>query len=633
MQPMRIRRFGLVMLLGLCSALHGGEPQKTDDTILLWNFGSLTDPDFMDGRAEVQSHGATLDEGRWGTGLRVKPGRYLTILPEDKSVPERGTVMFWFRPNWSSATDSSSHSLLSWGWQDGKDGYGVLSNGWWEPAGAGRTYLVFENQLYAHCSQPVTYTANEWMHFAFTWSFDKRLVVSLYLNGERISTTTGRPYETVPSLRTAIHIGTDKGTSMARDRWTDGTFDGLHVFGRALTKSEIRDAFRAQEPKWREVERKRDAWLYDVLKQPYAPKRDAQGRILESRALLDEWSRWATRQGAEDAVNKLTDAGFNVYIPCVWHGRGARWPSERTPMETAVENLVKGEGEGFDPLANMIRLCHEKGIEVHPWFCVCYGDKRWKPLQPFIEDGTPNGACEAHNPAFRKFIIDLMMEVVKTYDVDGLNLDYIRTKGMSKSETAKAAYRKRFGTELLDDLAKPRPNGWPNANIVTFQDEAIADIVRSVSAQARAAKPGIVISSDGHPYLPTDRPGTQGRNGFWWAKEGWVDIIYCMDYGRTLSWPKAEAIRKALKRPSAYVTIAGNYERGDDGRVASIDGQRVADLIAFCQRKYPGNGVALYWLGSLDDAQSKALREGPFKEPAKPHWIRASDAQPRRTGR
>jgi len=618
----------MIVLFLFSFPLLAAEPGRVDGTLLLWNFDSLSECDFVDGNATIHCHGATLGEGKWGQGLHVGAEQYITLDFDNKKAPEQGTLMFWFKPNWSTATKTSSHALISWGWDDGKGGYGVLSEGWWEPAGAGRTYLVFENQLYAHTSDTLSYTKGEWMHFGVTWELvNKAIVAGLYLNGDLIGTVRSRPCEAVPPLKTPLFLGSDGGTSLARQRWADGVFDGLHILNRALTQEEMRNTFRAQESNWKIYEAKKNAWLLDVLKQPYTPKRDAQGRVLESRALLDEWCRWATREGAEEAVQKMVDAGFNVYIPCVWHGRGAWWPSKLTPMEPRVEKMVKEQGEGFDPLANLIRLCHQKGIEVHPWFCVCYGDKRWAPLQPFIEEGTPKGACEAHNPQFRKFIVALMMEVVRNYDVDGLNLDYIRTKGLSTSQTAQAAYRKRFGTELLEDMKKKQPNGWPNPNIVTFQDEAIADIVRSVSKQARTAKPGIVISSDGRPYLPTEPPGTQGRNDFRWAQEGWVDVIYAMDYGRRLCWQKWDGIRKALKRPSALVIIAGNYERLKTGKVGPRDGQLVADLIGFCQRKYPGNGVALYWYGSLDDAQTQALRAGPFKEPAAPHWIRAADAE------
>lgn len=615
------------MTLACCALLAAQEPTKIEGTLFLCNFDSLTKADFAAGSAVMEPRGVTLTEGKWGKGLRIKPGQYLTILPDANLDPEQGTLMFSFKPNWSTATRKSSHSLISWGWDDGKSGYCVLSDGWWEPAGASRTYLVFENQLYAHCSRPLAYAKDEWMHFAFTWQFGKRLSAALYLNGERAAGPAVKPYESVPALRTPIHIGTDKGTSMAKGRSADGVIDGLQILDRVLSETDIRDTFRAQEPNWERIEARKDAWLRDVLERPYTPKRDKQGRILESRALLDEWARWATREGAEAAVEKLARSGFNVYIPCVWHGRGAWWPSRLTPMDPRVEKMVKGEGEGFDPLENLIRLCHARGIEVHPWFCVCYGDQRWEPLRPFIEEGTPKNACEAHNSAFREFIVDLMMEVVSKYDVDGLNLDYIRTKGLSTSATARAAYRKRFGTELLDDVKKPRPNGWPNANIVKFQNDAIAGIVRAVSEQARAERPSIVVSIDGHPYLPTDRPGTQGRDGFWWAQEGWIDVIYSMDYGRRLSWEKADAIRGALERPSTLVIIAGNYERTKTGKVVSRDGRRVAELMSFCQRKYPGNGVALYWMGSLDDAQIKALRAGPFRDLATPQWMRASTTE------
>jgi uncharacterized lipoprotein YddW (UPF0748 family) len=255
---------------------------------------------------------------------------------------------------------------------------------------------------------------------------------------------------------------------------------------------------------------------------------------------------------------------------------------------------------------------------------VCYADARWKPLAPFVEEGTPTGACEAHNPAFRRFAVDLMMEVVERYEVDGINLDYIRTNGVSTSPSARASYRKQFGAELLNDIKKTGADGWPYSNIVKWQDGAVADIVRSFSTQARAARPRLVISVDGHPYLPTDKPGMQGRNDFWWAQEGWVDVIYSMDYSRRLAWQKTESIRAQLNRPTAAAIIVGNYEKTETGKVVSREARLVADLMAFCQRKFPGNGVALYWYGSLDDAQVDALRAGPFREAADPSWLRAT---------
>ena len=76
--------------------------------------------------------------------------------------------------------------------------------------------------------------------------------------------------------------------------------------------------------------------------------------------------------------------------------------------------------------------------------------------------------------------------------------------------------------------------------------------------------------------------------------------------------------------PRGWEYIVGNYEKTETGKVVSREARLVADLIGFCQRKFPGNGVALYWYGSLDDAQIDALRAGPFREAARPAWLRAA---------
>jgi len=616
----------------ICAWAAGGagQPSRLSGTLLLANFERLDVADFAKGAARLTVQGAESVPGRRGRGVRITPGGCVAVSSAGNIDARRGTVLFWFKPDWpgEGGPPKKSHALLSWGWDDGGHGYCVLSAGWWEPAGANRTYLVFENQLYCHVSDTVEYRRGEWMHVAFTWEFGEKVVAALYINGERIGITPRRAYAKIPVPSTPIYLGSDKGTPLAAGRSADGVFDSFQILDRVLTPQEVRELYRSEEPDWQIIEKRRNAWLYDVLRMPYTPRRASDGTVLESRALLDETTAWTTPEGARKVVDKLVRAGFNVFIPCVWHGRGARWPSQLTPMEPGVRKTHDQQGPQYDALANLVALCHARGIEVHPWFCVCYGDPRWKPLSAYIEPGTPKGACEAHNPAFRSFIVNLMLEVVRRYDVDGINLDYIRTKGVSTSRTAIAAYKKRFGRDLLEDLKTPVPDGEPNPHLVQFQNEAIAHIVRRTAEGVRKIRPDIVISIDGHPRLPSERPGLQGRDGFAWAQNGWIDVLYSMDYGRTIAWRKYDAIRKALKRPSALVVLCGNYEREPDGTVRPRDAQRVAALIAFCQRKYPGNGVALYWLGSLDEAQIRALRSGPFRERARPFWIRANSARP-----
>ncbi|GAG34157.1 unnamed protein product, partial [marine sediment metagenome] len=234
----------------------------------------------------------------------------------------------------------------------------------------------------------------------------------------------------------------------------------------------------------------------------------------------------------------------------------------------------------------------------------------------------PGRMFDAHRPEFRDFIVNLMLDVIRRYGVDGINLDYIRTGGLCKGPKCQAEYREKFGTELLEDTTLREENGWPNARIVQWQNEAISDIVRRVAEEGRKIRPGLIISVDGHSHAPSDPPSTDGRNELPWVQSGWVDVVYNMDYGRHLSFARVDAVREAIDRPEAIVDLPGNYERTEQGKVVPREGKLVADLIAYCQRKWPGNGVGLYLYSMLSEAQTAALRAGPFKEDAVPHWVR-----------
>jgi len=85
----------------------------------------------------------------------------------------------------------------------------------------------------------------------------------------------------------------------------------------------------------------------------------------ESRAILDEGLNWVTKDSAERVCARIARAGFNVFIPCVWHGRGTIWPSKLAPWDS--HNV---RAQGFDPLANLLQTAERYHIEVHPWFTV-----------------------------------------------------------------------------------------------------------------------------------------------------------------------------------------------------------------------------------------------------------------------
>jgi uncharacterized lipoprotein YddW (UPF0748 family) len=99
-----------------------------------------------------------------------------------------------------------------------------------------------------------------------------------------------------------------------------------------------------------------------------------------------------------------------------------------------------GRDPGWDPLEFAIEEAHKRGIEVHAWFNVA---KVYNNGQPPIS--SPRHILRSHpewvqnyegdwwvdmgRPEVRQYTENLVMELVRLYDLDGIHFDYIRYPG------------------------------------------------------------------------------------------------------------------------------------------------------------------------------------------------------------
>ncbi|MCF6176701.1 MAG: family 10 glycosylhydrolase [Victivallaceae bacterium] len=340
-------------------------------------------------------------------------------------------------------------------------------------------------------------------------------------------------------------------------------------------------------------------------------KYDKNGQLLETRMILDESGSFL-KYGNKKVLNDLSQAGFNAYMPAIWHGRGAIYRSKQTKTEPRFAKYFTDK----DAFAELIKAAHARSIEVHGWFCVAY---RGRPdAHPeFATEGVPEGAYDLQDPAFRDFIVREIVDFALKYDVDGVNLDYIRTKGVSFSKIAAEQYRKKYNADI-NELKNRSKDAKIEQRFLEWQRDAVSDIVRRISAGIKAKKPNLVISICGH-LLKKPQLQAQGRNSWLWAEEGWINIAYNMDYNWRPDFDKFDASRHSTTVPDKFVLMLGNYEL--KGRKAlPRNAEQVARLVDYALTRFPYRGVAFYSYERLDAAQIKALRNGPFKTPANPYW-------------
>ena len=338
--------------------------------------------------------------------------------------------------------------------------------------------------------------------------------------------------------------------------------------------------------------------------QPAPATAASPGPMAGKRAILDEtFQFWTTAEAADRTLSRIKKAGFTVYIPVVWYGAGTTWPSQLAPWDPALTAQAK---TGFDPVRYMIEKAHSLGIEVHPWFTVALRQSDLFPefaLQGVLEGGKL-GIFDIHNPRFRARITDLIVEVASNYDVDGINLDYIRAMGLCLSITCQTEYRVRYQRDLAMDAKLFRAAPLMVPSLIEYQESTVTELVRKIADAVRAVKPRVVVSADAHPEL-TDY--LNGQNSVEWANRGYIDILFRMDYDKSIDNTSTEAVRKRLQNPDGLTVIAGNYDLIPNGAVPR-SGRWLVDTMQGIQSRWPRSGVAVYLYNQLSDEQVEALK-------------------------
>ena len=328
------------------------------------------------------------------------------------------------------------------------------------------------------------------------------------------------------------------------------------------------------------------------------------------RAILDgDIPLWTKKEYVDQALARIKEAGFNVYMPTVWQGRGTAWPSKHAPWDTQLADRPK---MNFDPLRYLIQKAHELGIEVHPWFTLTL---RQSDIFPeFALSGMPLKAFDIHNPQFRELMLKLVEEVVTDYDVDGVNLDYVRAIGLCSSVACQEEYKQKYKRDLEGDslLFKVLPGRVPT--LKEYQETAVTALVRAISETIRVKKPRVLISADvfvGHAPL------SQGQNSIYWVNNGLVDGTFRMDYARRINIESMDSTRRELSNPNSQGFLLSNMSNPDElsfgQKPFARDGIWLADTISLIFTRWPETGIAVYFYKYLTDEQITVLKNGPFQ--------------------
>lgn len=271
------------------------------------------------------------------------------------------------------------------------------------------------------------------------------------------------------------------------------------------------------------------------------------------------------------------------------------------PIERGMESAVSIK----DPLDRIIKIAHKNGIEVHPWFCVVLRQRDF--LHDYYDPvKTPQKAFDIHRPEFQQFIVNLISDVVRRYDIDGVNMDYIRSMGVCTCPYCKRQYKDNYQKDLTEDITQSGNMVRLEPNLQQWQDTALESIVRQVSAMAKKLKPSLVLSVCGKPRLPSEPVNPQGRQEIRWANKSLIDLIYCMDYKIQPDFDRHESVKNLVKEPAKAIPLLSNYDKDFRNRILPRDPQVLANLISAARRRWD-DGFGLYLYSQFNNEQLGAI--------------------------
>ncbi len=293
-------------------------------------------------------------------------------------------------------------------------------------------------------------------------------------------------------------------------------------------------------------------------------------------------------------------ANMNAVLWQVRQSGTAYYNSSYEPWGYYVGNSYPG----FDPLAYAVKEAHKRGMEIHAWFNT-FSTASTVAGTPAAEhpewvcrdgNGNPMNSNYALSPgleAVRDYTLQVAMEIVRNYDIDGLHLDYIRWNEYSNTQQSQAFAKQVRDDRLLDgmitqeqiqelqqtqdvnrylyDINHPYsttpPDGfdswedWWRWSVTTF--------VHNLHDSIQAVKPWVRLSVAAlgkYNWSSWQGYGSVFQDAALWFNEGYIDQLTPMHY----HWTSGSAFYAMLTGTDAE-SWQPNIQQGiDDGRLFTV---------------------------------------------------------------
>jgi uncharacterized lipoprotein YddW (UPF0748 family) len=236
-------------------------------------------------------------------------------------------------------------------------------------------------------------------------------------------------------------------------------------------------------------------------------------------------------------LDRAQSLNLNAVIFQVRPACDAMYESSLEPWsEYLTGKQGQAPGEGFDPLAFAVREAHRRGLELHAWFNpyrARHHSARSAPASNHISQRRPDIVRRYGNylwldpgmPASRQHSLEVIIDVVRRYDIDAVHFDdYFYPYAVKDAQGKDIPFPDEPSYELFG-AGLPRSE-WRRKNV----DDFIREVQRSVHRIKPWVRFGVSPFGIWRPQHP---PGITGLDAYEalhadarkWLRNGWVDYL------------------------------------------------------------------------------------------------------------
>ncbi|MFO5493420.1 MAG: glycoside hydrolase family 10 protein, partial [Cuspidothrix sp.] len=321
------------------------------------------------------------------------------------------------------------------------------------------------------------------------------------------------------------------------------------------------------------------------------------------------------KERLKQSLRTLHQLNFNTVYPAVWNWGYTLYPSKV---------IAKVIGKSVDPtpglqkrdmLKEIVRDGHKQGLTVIPWFefgfmapadsLLAKNRSYWLTNRSdgtkIVKEGTHNRVwLNPFRPDVQQFIQDLIVEIVKNYDIDGIQFDdhFGLPSELGYDAYTTALYKKEHKGKLP-------PADFKNPEWVSWRANKITDFMKRVFVAIKANKKDCIVSVAPNPQ----RFSYEYFLADWqkWERMGIVEDLVLQVYRNDLNVFISELEYPEVKQAQSHIPVSIGILTGLKNRTVPME-QIKTQIGKVRERKFAGVSFFFYetlWNMSQEKPQQR----------------------------